>query len=129
MATIKPRLNLTLEPHQYDLLRRYSELTDTPMSKVILALMTPAFEPLERLCVMLDAARTSMQEVNQGIADSFAKVGEDLDPLLIEAMNQSDLFVNSAFSFQADKFPNLPRSVTTGDRLPSPPLLNKVLRG
>jgi hypothetical protein len=129
MPTIKPRLNITLETHQHELLKRYADLTGTQMSKVVLDLITPAFEPLERLCVMLQDARNSMNEVNKGISDSFAQVSQEMDPLLIEAMNQCDMFVDRAFDFQSQELPNLPRSVTTGDRLPRPPLQTKVLRG
>jgi len=126
MATEKPRVIITFENHEYELLKRFSKLSGTPMSKVIRELVEPAFEPLERLAVMMEGINSQTREVHEGMRDSFHQVANDMEPILKQAIDQLDMFLTKSEKIVSDKNPRL---VTTGVGTLTPPLQNQGLRG
>lgn len=87
MPTNKPRLNLTLEPHQYALISELSRLRGIPRTQVVLELFTAAEEVLQRVVTVLQAAERAtgsfLTEFEQGIREAENKV----QPLLEEAFS------------------------------------------
>jgi hypothetical protein len=126
MATQKPRIIISFENHEYELLKRFSKLSGSPMSKVIRELVEPALEPLGRLCVMMEGINISTKEVHDGMRDSFHQVANDMEPVLKNAIDQYDMFLTK---FEEIVKTENPRLVTTGDSTLSPPLKNQDLRG
>nr|CRY96476.1 hypothetical protein [uncultured prokaryote] len=54
------------------------------------------FPVLERVCVVLDAAKTAKETSKEGLRDSIAKAEADLLPMLYQAVNQLDIFIDDA---------------------------------
>ena len=57
MATTKPRINVTLEQHRYDLFKRLAALQGVSMSSLVAELLEAVADPMERVCVVLEAAK------------------------------------------------------------------------
>ena len=126
MATIKPRIIITFENHEYEILKRFAKLSGSTMSKVIRELTLPALDPLQRLIVMMEGINTSTKEVHEGMSKSFKQVADDMDPILKNAIDQLDMFLTkSELIIETSK----PRLVTTGDSTLSPPLNNQGFGG
>ncbi|MDP3267403.1 MAG: hypothetical protein Q8M39_11310 [Sulfuricurvum sp.] len=126
MATQKPRIIITFENHEYELLKRFAKLSGSPMSKVIRELVEPALEPLERLCVMMEGINISTKEVHEGMSSSFKQVAQDMEPFLKDVIDQADMFLTK---FEQISETQKPRLVTTGVGTLSPPPINQDFRG
>ncbi len=111
MATQKPRIIITFDNHEYELLKRFARLSGSTMSKVIRELVQPALEPLERLSVMMDSIKNSSQEVHNGLRSSFQEVANDMEPILASNINQLDIFLQKTEQIVETQTPRL---VTTG---------------
>lgn len=93
MATTKPRVNVTLEQHRYDLLKRLAGLQGVSMSYLIADLLDTVSEPLERVCVVLEAASKAPQSVKDGLLSAVSKAESVLLPQAQAWLDQSDLFL------------------------------------
>lgn len=78
MATDKPRITITLNPHVYATLKRMSELGGQPMSSIISELLDSVHEPFMRTVALLDAAAQAPKQVKDGLRQSFEAVERDL---------------------------------------------------
>lgn len=78
MATDKPRITITLNPHVYATLKRMSELGKQPMSSVISELLDSVHEPFMRTVALLDAASQAPKQVKDGLRQSFEAVEREL---------------------------------------------------
>ena len=121
MATQKPRIIVTFDNHEYELLKRFARLSGSTMSKVIRELVQPALEPLERLSVMMQGINTSTKEVHEGMSSSFKQVAQDMEPFLKDVIDQADMFLTK---FEQITDSQNPRLVTTGVGTLTPPLQN-----
>lgn len=126
MATLKPRIIISFEQHEYELLKRFAKLSGSTMSKVIREIAQPAFEPLERLIVMMESINSSTKEVHDGLRSSFQQAANDMEPILAANLNQLDIFLEKTEQIVES---HKPRTVTTGDSTLSPPPINQDLRG
>lgn len=63
MATDKPRVNVTLEPSTYELLRRAAAAQHTSMSKVVAELVESVAPMFERLVSIADALEQAPEEI------------------------------------------------------------------
>lgn len=93
MPSKNPRINLTLDPLRYDLLTRLAKLQGTSRAALISETMEVVYPVLERVCVVLEAAQRAQETSRQGLRDSVAKAEAELLPMLYEAVNQFDLFI------------------------------------
>lgn len=78
MATDKPRITITLNPHVYATLKRMSEFGGQPMSSIISELLDSVHEPLMRTVAFLDAAAQAPKQVKDGLRQSFETVEREL---------------------------------------------------
>jgi len=133
MATNKPRVGVTLEQHRYDLLKRLAALQGVSMSHLIADLLETVSEPLERVAVMLEAAKRAPQEVKDGLKAAAIKSEAQFMPLAAAAIDQLDMFLAEASgalgvdgkrSAAAPSVPD-PRSVTRGSTPPSSPIADQ----
>lgn len=129
MATTKPRVHVTLEPHRYDLLRRLAGLQGVSMSHVIADLLETVAPPLERVVCVLEAAQVAQTDFKSGLLAACDRAEASLLPAALAAVDQFDLFIADASAAvagaaQADTSPAAdavaqdPRPVITGVRSP-----------
>lgn len=115
MPTSKPRINVTLEQHEFDLFKRYAELQGVSMSKVISGFMGLTIKPVERLCVMLESINNANTDVKNGFKTSIDNSEQILSSVYQKHISQNDLFLST---IDPHYEPNSPLAVTTGDRYP-----------
>lgn len=78
MATLKPRITISLNPHVYATVKRMSQLGGQPMASIISELLESVHEPLMRTVAFLEAAADAPQQVRDGLRQSFEAVEKDL---------------------------------------------------
>lgn len=93
MATTKPRINVTLEPHRYALFRRLAALQGVSMSSLVSELLDVVAEPMGRVCVVLEAAKTAPESVRKGLRAAVDRAEAQLMPKALETLDQFDLFL------------------------------------
>lgn len=96
MPTIKPRIKLTLEPHRYDLIKRLAAAQGVSMASVVTDIMDEVYPVLERVCIVLEAAKQAQETGKQGLRDAVAQAEADLVPFLYQAVDQLDIFMEDA---------------------------------
>jgi hypothetical protein len=93
MATTKPRITITLEPHRHELLRRLAEYQGVSMSAIVADLVESVSPVLERVCVAIESAR----KAQEGVRENLVRVAEEseraLMPHLEAAIGQLDIFL------------------------------------
>lgn len=90
MATEKPRITITLNPHVYATLKRMSELGGQSMSSIISELLDSVHEPLMRTVAFLDAAAQAPKQVKDGLRQSFETVERELYGVVGYSVAQMD---------------------------------------
>ena len=93
MATTKPRINVTLEQHRYDLFKRLAALQGVSMSSLVAELLDAVAEPMERVCVVLEAAKTAPESVRNGLRAAVDRAEAQMMPHALETLDQFDLFL------------------------------------
>lgn len=96
MPTSNPRLQLTLSPHRYDLIKRLSVIQGVSMSSVVTDILDEVYPVLERVCVVLEAAKQAQETGKQGLRDAVAQAESELVPILYQAVDQLDIFMEDA---------------------------------
>jgi hypothetical protein len=94
MPTLKQRVNLTVQPHRYDLLKRISRLQGTSMAAVISETMELVYPVLERVCVVLEAAEHAQETSKTGLKKAVDKAEAELLPHLYASISQFDMFMD-----------------------------------
>ena len=67
MPTTNPRLSLTLPPHRYDLITRLATLQGVSRAYLVNDMLEEIYPVLERVCVVLEAAKQSQASVKHGL--------------------------------------------------------------
>lgn len=93
MATTKPRINVTLELHRFELFKRLASLQGVSMSSLIAELLEAVAEPMERVCVLMEAAKEAPGSVKEGLRVAVARAESVLLPRAQETIDQFDLFM------------------------------------
>jgi hypothetical protein len=96
MPTKNPRINITVTPERYELLKRLAGLQGSSMSGLVSETMDMMYPVMERVCVVLEAAHKAQQTSKEGFRDSIAKAEAELLPMLYQAVGQFDMFVEDA---------------------------------
>lgn len=110
MPTIKPRVQLTLNQHEHDLLKRLAGLQGVSMASLITEILEPAFPVLERVCVVLEAAQRAQESSKEGMRTAMAKAEAELIPHLLDAVDQFDLFVGDVGTSVGADLDGMPES-------------------
>ena len=58
MPTVKPRINVTLEPETYQALYAYSSATRQSMSSIVAGMLNESAESLKKLAAMVNIAKS-----------------------------------------------------------------------
>ena len=93
MATTKPRINVTLEPHRYALFKRLAALQGVSMSSLIGELLDAVAEPMERVCVVLEAAAKAPGDLKSGLRAAVDRAEATLMPSALKTLEQYDMFL------------------------------------
>ncbi len=88
MATAKPRLQVTLEPRQYALIKRLAGLRGVSMSRVFVELLEGVEPVLSRVLVVLEAASRAEDDYKAGLIRTAEKAERELQGLMELAMGQ-----------------------------------------
>ena len=78
MPTINPRISLTLPPHRYDLITRLAALQGVSRAYLINDMLEEIYPVLERVCVVLEAAKQSQESVKNGLRDAVQQAEDEL---------------------------------------------------
>lgn len=117
MATTKPRINVTLEQHRYDMFKRVAALQGVSMSALVAELLETVAEPMERVCVVLEAAAKAPGDLKAGLRAAVDRAEATLIPNAVQALDQFDLFLGEcgvAIDASSKAAATDPRPVTRG---------------
>lgn len=92
MATKKPRIQVTLEVSQYELVKRLAKLQARSMSQVLSDLFTEIAPVYERVAVVLQAAKRAQASAHEGFRNAAEKAEAEIAPHLAAAIAQFDIF-------------------------------------
>jgi hypothetical protein len=82
MPTLKPRVNVTLEPADHAALQKLSAITGDSMSKIIADLVSPCVPALGRMALALERARDAPAEVRAGLLAAVESAERDFLPVM-----------------------------------------------
>jgi hypothetical protein len=92
MATGKPRITITLEKEQYEVINRLATLQRGSMSRIITELLAEVTPMLQQVCNTMEIAVKANADMKARIFKSCEEAEADMRPL-VEAFNsQFDLF-------------------------------------
>ncbi len=115
MATSKPRVNVTLEPEVYELLKRLSRLNGESMSKIIGDFLDSVTPVLARVADVLETAANVQDEAR----DDLRRIAEESERQFTPLYNQGMAFFDGVMTETEAALD--PRLVTRGSRPPHPP--------
>ena len=95
MPTAKPRITITLEPRNHEILSRLSAAGGESMSSLVSQFLELALPSMERLVVVLEQARAAPEEARAGLAAAIERADRTLLPALTAAVDQRDMFLDS----------------------------------
>lgn len=78
MATLKPRITITLSDEQHQVLHALAELQKVSMSSIVVDLLETAMPSLERLSTLLEIAEQAPKNVMDGLRTSLQNVELEL---------------------------------------------------
>lgn len=96
MATTKPRITITMDPRVYEVVNRLASANGRSMSAVVTDFLDLVQPQMERMVVLLEAARRAPEEAAAGIKTSLAKAERALRPALLESLRQTELQLDAA---------------------------------
>lgn len=122
MPTLKPRVQVTLEPYTHDVIDRFARLQNRTRGSIISELLDSIAPPLARTVALLEAAQEAPKSVKKGLrsvvdglhGELLAVTGEAgvaLERLEAVIDGQNDLFGDGS----------TPVSVTRGSGTDTPP--------
>lgn len=79
MATTKPRVTVTLEPHVYETYRVFAEAQGMRVSQCFAELLTEVEPSIRKTCALLVAAQAAPKETLDSIRDTFEGFAKQVD--------------------------------------------------
>ena len=92
MATTKPRITITLEPKQHELLQRLAAQRNVSMSSLVSELVEAVEPSMRRVSSLMDRASKAPEMVREGIVDAVERAEQLLTELAGPSLRQRDLF-------------------------------------
>ncbi|SRR5579883_1761442 len=112
MPTVNPRVNVTLEPQQYELLSRLARAQRRSRSAILRELLELVIPVLGRVVVAVEGAQRAQEMARTGLRESVERAEAAILPHVQAAMGQLDLLVDQltqgAPSRPADTPPSAP---------------------
>jgi hypothetical protein len=96
MPTENPRVNVTLRPHQYELLSRLSKAQGRSRSAVLVELLEMVTPVLERVVVVVEAASRAQTQARLGFIKSAEQAEAAILPHVQAALGQFDWLISEA---------------------------------
>ena len=93
MATKKPRITITLNPNTYGVLKVISDCGDKTMSGFVSEMLDAAIPTLERMAATFQAIKNAQDAERQKFLSSIDRAQAALEPAVIQAVGQFDLFL------------------------------------
>lgn len=93
LATTKPRITVTLDPHAYEVVSRLSKANGESMSAIVTGLVDLAVPSFERVVVMMERAASASEEVKAGMRAALDRADKDVLPHMVAAVGQGDMFL------------------------------------
>lgn len=115
MPTTKPRIAVTLEPNDYEVVQRLSELTGDPKSRIIAELMQAVIEPLRRTVALLEAAQSAPIEIKQGLRNTVETMERELYQVAGHSLEQMDWLIDTLQARPGGRQAGLPASGPDSD--------------
>ncbi len=116
MATTKPRITITLEPDQHDVLRRLADLQRTSMSKIVTEFLGEVTPILANVANALEAVQRASSDARAKFVRTAEVAEEELRPLAEFARNQFDMFAAEIGRIEQEATPHTAAEEATGAR-------------
>lgn len=114
MATLKPRITISLDPHVYATVKRMSQLGGQPMASIISEMLDTVHEPLMRTVAFLEAAADAPQQIRDGLRKSFEAVERDIYAAAGHTVFQMDWLTQQLKTGGAQAQPTAPGAAPAG---------------
>lgn len=95
MATTKPRITITLEPRQHEVLRSISDSSGQSMSSLLVEFIESTMPVLERMAVTFQKLKDVKLKERQHMAKALDDAQSAFEPLALSAVNQFDMFMGN----------------------------------
>lgn len=121
MPTLKPRVNVTLEPQTYEVIDRLAALQGRSRGAVIADLLDSIAPVMGKTVSLLEAAASAPQQVKDGLRSVVEGIHDDLVGAAGDPMGQMDALLEQLSGGSAEG--STPVSVTRGsgtDTTPTP---------
>ena len=102
MATTKPRITITLNQRTYEVIKAIGELGGQPMSAFVSEMLDSALPTLERMAATFQAVKTAQTAERGKFLSSLDRAQAALEPAVMEAVGQFDLFLATVEDAVAD---------------------------
>lgn len=93
MATIKPRITITITPRQHEVLRSISESSGQPMSAFLSEMLEVSMPTLERMATTFQKLKKAQTIERERYLQSMDETQDVLEGIAQQAMGQFDLFM------------------------------------
>lgn len=95
MATVKPRITVTLTQRQYDVLKVISDCGGNPMSAFITEMLEVSLPTLERMAATFQQIKYAQDKQKTKFAEVLNEAQVALEPIAMSALDQFDLFLGN----------------------------------
>lgn len=134
MATKNPRITIMLTPRQHEVFKLISSTSGQSMSRLVTDFIEQAMPIFERMAVTFQHLNAERVRQNAGLVESLERAQESMEPFLLNAADQFDLFlrevdgvsIRSEASAPAAVSPPTNRGVTPSEVKRPKPLQHKV---
>lgn len=124
MATLKPRITVTLSENQHRLLLTLADLQSVSMSSIVADLIDSVYPALERVAVILKAAKDAPESVKAELRETVQEAEKLFLPAAKDLMVQLDILVDSVpVSSGGRRTPEKP--ALSSRKKPEPPPTNR----
>jgi uncharacterized protein (DUF1778 family) len=125
MATTKPRITVTLTKHQHDVISTIAKLGGGSMSAFIGEMLEAALPTLERMAVTFQKVKQAQDQERGKFLESMDRAQAALEPVVMEAVGQFDLFLGKMEAAVADAPGDAGGAPVAADTAASAPTTNR----
>lgn len=119
MPTLKPRVQVTLEPQTHEVIDRFARLQGRTRGAVIAELLDSVAPSLGRTVALLEAAQAAPGQIKKGLRDVVLGAHQEFLNISGDAAKQLDILLDQLGSEDADGTAD-PHLVTRGSGITPP---------